>query len=85
MAVWKKKTGLLAAALAALCFTSAVHPTPSPEHYVPAEPGTAGEVVERYLIENKVALDHVFIGYYNLETGEEYYRNGTIYRPTASM
>ena len=86
MGLQKKKTGALLSALCAvLCFTSAVRPTPTPEPYVPAEPGTAGEVVERYLTENKVALDHVFIGYYNLETGEEYYRNGTIYRPTASM
>ena len=64
MGLQKKKIGALLSALcAALCFTSAVQPTASPEPFVPAESGTAGEVVERYLIENKVALDHVFIGY----------------------
>ena len=86
MAFLKQKTAALCAAVcAALCFTSAVRPTASPEPFVPAAPGTAGEVVESYLIENKVDLDNVYIGYYNLETGEEYYRNGTIYRPTASI
>ena len=45
---------------------------------------TLGEVIERYLLSRRLFGNRVTIGWYDLESGEEWYRNGDVFLEGAS-